>query len=142
MANWFCSLFNVMCRKRLSSSRCRSELIDSAWVVIIPGQKCIKIVHRKQHIHVIQNQTQAHTNTKSDTQAHINSKSETTHTNIKSIKNRQIQYKIRDTQVHTNTNTKSIKNTQIQNQRHTSRHTNGKAFKHIQFESQFNEPVV
>ena len=31
-----------VCRKRLSSPRCRSELIDSAWVVIVPGQKCIK----------------------------------------------------------------------------------------------------
>ena len=32
-----------MCRKRLSSPRCRSELIDSARVVIVPGQKkCIK----------------------------------------------------------------------------------------------------
>ena len=32
-----------MCRKCLSSLRCRSELIDSAWVVIVPGQeKCIK----------------------------------------------------------------------------------------------------
>ena len=31
-----------MCRKHLSSPRCRSELIDSAWVVIVPGQKCIK----------------------------------------------------------------------------------------------------
>ena len=31
-----------MCRRRLSSPRCRSELIDSAWVVIVPGQKCIK----------------------------------------------------------------------------------------------------
>ena len=30
-----------MCRKRLSTPRCRSELIDSAWVVIVPGQKCI-----------------------------------------------------------------------------------------------------
>ena len=30
-----------MCRKRLSSPRCRSELIDSAWAVIVPGQKCI-----------------------------------------------------------------------------------------------------
>ena len=30
-----------MCRKRLSSPRCRSELIDSASVVIVPGQKCI-----------------------------------------------------------------------------------------------------
>ena len=26
------------CRKRLSSPRCRSELIDSTWVVIVPGQ--------------------------------------------------------------------------------------------------------
>ena len=38
MANWFCSVFNVvccwLCRKRLS----RSELIDSAWIVIVPGQ--------------------------------------------------------------------------------------------------------
>ena len=42
MANWFCSVFNVVCRRRLSSPRCRSELIDSAWVVIVPGQKCIK----------------------------------------------------------------------------------------------------
>ena len=31
-----------MCRKCPSSPRCRSELIDSAWVVIVPGQKCIK----------------------------------------------------------------------------------------------------
>ena len=31
-----------VCRKRLSSPCCRSELIDSAWVVIVPGQKCIK----------------------------------------------------------------------------------------------------
>ena len=30
-----------VCRKRLSSPRCRSELIDSAWVVIVPGQKYI-----------------------------------------------------------------------------------------------------
>ena len=28
-----------VCRKRLSSPRCRSELIDSAWVFIVPGQK-------------------------------------------------------------------------------------------------------
>ena len=42
MANWFCSVFNVVCRKRVSSPRCRSELIDSAWVVIVPGQKYIK----------------------------------------------------------------------------------------------------
>ena len=41
MANWFRSVFNVVCRKRLSSPRCRSELIDSAWVVIVPGQKCV-----------------------------------------------------------------------------------------------------
>ena len=31
-----------MCRKRLSSPRCRFELIESAWVVIVPGQKCMK----------------------------------------------------------------------------------------------------
>ena len=31
-----------MCRKRLSSPRCRFELIDSALVVIVPGQKYIK----------------------------------------------------------------------------------------------------
>ena len=31
-----------MCRKRLSSPRCRSELIDPAWVVIVSGLKCIK----------------------------------------------------------------------------------------------------
>ena len=28
--------------KHLSSTHCKSELIDSAWVVIVPGQKCIK----------------------------------------------------------------------------------------------------
>ena len=39
MDNWFCSMFNVACHKRLSSPRCRSELI-----VIVPGQKCIKSV--------------------------------------------------------------------------------------------------
>ena len=33
---------NTKSRKRLSSPRCRSELIDSAWVVIVPGQKSIK----------------------------------------------------------------------------------------------------
>ena len=31
-----------MCRKRLSSPGCRSELIDSAWVVIVSGQKMHK----------------------------------------------------------------------------------------------------
>ena len=31
-----------MSRKRLSSPRCRSELIDSAWVVIVPGQNALK----------------------------------------------------------------------------------------------------
>ena len=36
-----------MCRKHLSSPRCRSELIDSAWVVIVPGQKCIKKIEEK-----------------------------------------------------------------------------------------------
>ena len=39
MADWFCSVFNVVCRKRLSSPNCISELIDSAWVVIVSGQK-------------------------------------------------------------------------------------------------------
>ena len=43
MANWFCSVFNAVCRKRLSSPRCISELIDSAWVVIVPGQQCPKV---------------------------------------------------------------------------------------------------
>ena len=38
MANWFCSVFNVVCVANV----CRSELMDSAWVVIAPGQKCIK----------------------------------------------------------------------------------------------------
>ena len=32
-------MFNVVCCKRLSSPRCRSELIESAWVVIVPEQK-------------------------------------------------------------------------------------------------------
>ena len=47
MANWFCSVFCCVCRKRLSSPRCRSELIDSTWVVIVPGQKCIKKQQQK-----------------------------------------------------------------------------------------------
>ena len=38
MDNWFCAVFNVVCVVNF----CRSELIDSAWVVIVPGQKCIK----------------------------------------------------------------------------------------------------
>ena len=42
MAHCFCSVFNVVCRKRLSNPRCRSELIDSAWVVFVSGQKSIK----------------------------------------------------------------------------------------------------
>ena len=42
MANWFCCVQCCVCRKRLSSPRCRSELIDSSWVDIVPGQKCIK----------------------------------------------------------------------------------------------------
>ena len=33
-----------MCRKRLSSPRCRSELIGSAWIVIVPGQKGITTI--------------------------------------------------------------------------------------------------
>ena len=37
MANWFCSVSNVVCVVNV----CRSELIDSAWVVIVPGQKGI-----------------------------------------------------------------------------------------------------
>ena len=41
MANWFCSVFNVVCRRRLSSPRCRSELIDSAWVGIQPGSNTL-----------------------------------------------------------------------------------------------------
>ena len=35
-------MFNVVCRKCLSSPRCRSELIDSAWVVIRPWTKMHK----------------------------------------------------------------------------------------------------
>ena len=49
MANWFCSVFNVVCRKRLSSPRCRSGLIDYAWVAIVPGQK----IRRKKDYGVI-----------------------------------------------------------------------------------------
>ena len=45
-----------VCRKHLSSRRCRSELIDSAWVVFFPGQKCINKKHMvmigvNQHIY-------------------------------------------------------------------------------------------
>ena len=43
MAHWFCFMFNVVfVVKRLFSPRCRSELIDSAWVVFVSGPKCIK----------------------------------------------------------------------------------------------------
>ena len=45
-----------MCCKRLSSPRCRSELIDSAWVVIVPGQKYIKKQQKKHtqaHSHML-----------------------------------------------------------------------------------------
>ena len=38
-----------MCRRRLSSPRCRSELIDYAWVGIVPGQ--IKMHKKKNHYH-------------------------------------------------------------------------------------------
>ena len=50
MANWVSSAFTVvvMCRKRLSSPRCRSELIDSAWVVNVPGQKCVKNINNNK----------------------------------------------------------------------------------------------
>ena len=48
-------VFNVMCRKSLSSPRCRSELIDSAWVVIVPGQRCIKKTTTPRSIHVHHN---------------------------------------------------------------------------------------
>ena len=41
MANWFCSVFNVVCVVNVCP-RCRSESIDSVWVAIVPGQKCIK----------------------------------------------------------------------------------------------------
>ena len=50
--NGYLVLFCVqccVCRKRLSSPRCRSELIDSAWVVIVHGQKCIKCI-KKEYI--------------------------------------------------------------------------------------------
>ena len=47
MTNWFCSVFNVVCVVNVCPSpRCRSELIGSAWVVIVPGQKCMKKIAR------------------------------------------------------------------------------------------------
>ena len=60
MAYWFCSVFNVVCVVNVCPvCACRSELIDSAWVVIVPGQKrrnnkliiiikvlCIAAIHR------------------------------------------------------------------------------------------------
>ena len=56
MANWFCSVFNCcMCRKRMSSPRCRSELIDPAWAVIVPGQKCIKNKKKRKKKYVSDN---------------------------------------------------------------------------------------
>ena len=44
MADWFCSVFTVVCAVNACpvSPRCRPELIDSAWVVMVPGQKCIQ----------------------------------------------------------------------------------------------------
>ena len=43
MAYWFCSVFNVVYVVNVCPvQHCRSELIDSAWVVIVPGEKCIK----------------------------------------------------------------------------------------------------
>ena len=47
MANWFCSVFNVVCVVIV----CRLKLIDSAWVVIVFGQKCIKNTHTYIHTH-------------------------------------------------------------------------------------------
>ena len=41
MANYFCSVFNVVCVVNVCP-RCRSEFIDSACVVIVPAHKCIK----------------------------------------------------------------------------------------------------
>ena len=43
----FCVQYCV-CRKCLSSPSCRSELIDSTWVVIVPGQKCINKKKRRK----------------------------------------------------------------------------------------------
>ena len=43
MANWFCSVFNVVCVVNVVlCPRCRSELIDSAWVAIVPGEQMYK----------------------------------------------------------------------------------------------------
>ena len=41
MANWFRSVFNVVCVVNVCSVHA-VDLIDSTWVVIVPGQKCIK----------------------------------------------------------------------------------------------------
>ena len=37
----------MLCVSQTSDPRCRSELIDSVWVVIVPGQKCIKKQQKK-----------------------------------------------------------------------------------------------
>ena len=53
MAYWFCSVFTVVCVVNV----CRSDSIDSAWVVIVPGQKkCIKkvIAVYKQTKHLLE----------------------------------------------------------------------------------------
>ena len=43
MTNWFCSVFNVVCVVNVCPVHAVDlELIDSAWVVVVPGQKCIK----------------------------------------------------------------------------------------------------
>ena len=42
-----------VCRKRLSCPRCRSELIESVLVVMVPGQKCIKHVDWRMLFHLV-----------------------------------------------------------------------------------------
>ena len=56
MANWFCSVFNVVCVVNSCPVHAvRSELIDSAWIVIVTGQKCIKKIKKLYHMSNVSN---------------------------------------------------------------------------------------
>ena len=49
MADWFCSVFNVVCVGNVCP-RCRSELIDSTSVVIVPGLSLVPDYLRQYNI--------------------------------------------------------------------------------------------
>ena len=55
MANWFCSVFNVVCVVNVCPVHAvdLNELIDSAWVVIVPGQKMHYFFLKKPYYYCI-----------------------------------------------------------------------------------------